>query len=286
MDERSGSLRYTSIATIAGRGTGEGRFRDSLRGVAVGPDGGIHAVGDGGVQVFDAEGTLLRRWATAVPGYAIAVDENGSVWVGESRQVEVFDTAGEHVDTWTDPERLGLVTAIGHGREDVFLADATARCIHRYDREGRFRNSIGDRHRKGGFHIPNGVVDFAVLRDGTLQVANPGMHRVEHYAPDGELLGRFGRFDGQDPAGFPGCCNPTNIAVDRGGRVVVSEKAGPRVKLYAPDGSLLAVFDDPGFDPGAKNMDIAFDGAGRILVVDTETLRIHVFAKRSPEDAG
>ena len=42
--------------------------------------------------------------------------------------------------------------------------------------------------------------------------------------PDGELLGRFGRFDGQDPAGFPGCCNPTNVALGPGGEVVVTDE--------------------------------------------------------------
>ena len=51
------------------------------------------------------------------------------------------------------------------------------------------------------------------------------------YTPDGTLLGHIGRFDGVDPAGFGGCCNPTNISVAHG-RVFVTEKADPRVKVY------------------------------------------------------
>jgi sugar lactone lactonase YvrE len=104
------------------------------------------------------------------------------------------------------------------------------------------------------------------------------MHRVERYTADGTLLGHFGRFDGRDPAGFPGCCNPTNVAVDAKGRVIVSEKAGPRVKVYGPAGDLLAVVADTGFDPGAKNMDLAVDSKGRIYVADTAGLEICVFA--------
>jgi sugar lactone lactonase YvrE len=251
--------------------------------VAVDGEDRIYAVGDSAVKVFDADHALARRWNTDRPGECVAVDTSGRVWVGEREQVEVFDSQGELGDTWRDPGRLGLVTAIGFGGGDVFLADATARWIRRYDGDGQFLNNIGDQHRKGGFHIPNGVVDFAVDDEGILHVANPGMHRVERYSADGTLLGRFGRFDGRDPAGFPGCCNPTNLTVDEAGRVIVSEKAGPRVKVYDPEGRLLEVVADDVFDPTAKNMDLAVDSRGRIYVADTARLEIHVFEPKSLE---
>jgi len=235
------------------------------------------------VKVFDAEGDLIRQWATSQPGECVAVDGEGRVWVGEKEQVEIFSPEGERTDTWRDPGPLGLVTAIGFGGGDVFLADATARWVRRYDQEGRLLNNIGDQHRKGGFHIPNGVVDFAIDAEGILHVANPGMHRVERYSADGKLLGRFGRFDGRDPAGFPGCCNPTNLTVDDAGRVIVSEKAGPRVKVYDPEGRLLEVVADDVFDPAAKNMDLAVDAGGRIYVADTVMLEIRVFEPKGGE---
>jgi sugar lactone lactonase YvrE len=245
--------------------------------VAVDGQGRLCAVGDSVVKVFLSDGTYLRQWATVQPGECVAVDDEGQVWVGQNEQVEIFSAEGERVDAWRDPGRLGLVTAVGFGGGDVFLADATARWIRRYGSDGSFLNNIGDQHRKGGFHIPNGVVDFAVDDGGVLHVANPGLHRVERYSPDGTLLGRFGRFDGQDPAGFPGCCNPTNLTVDDQGRVIVSEKAGPRVKVYDPDGELLTVVAAEAFDPGAKNMDLAVDAGGRLYVADTATLEICAF---------
>jgi sugar lactone lactonase YvrE len=262
---------------IGGKGPAPHQFAGALRGVAVGGEGSLYAVGDSTVKVFDAEGRFLRQWTTSAPGECVAVDESERAWVGQKGQVEIFSPEGQRVDTWRDPGRLGLVTAIGFGAGDVFLADATARWIRRYSSEGSLLNNIGDRHRKGGFHIPNGVVDFAVDDAGVVHVANPGMHRVERYAPDGTLLGRFGHFDGQDPAGFPGCCNPTNLVVDEEGRVFVSEKAGPRVKVYDPEGNLLAVVADDVFDPAAKNMDLAIDSRGRLYVADTATLAICAF---------
>jgi len=280
----SGPRTWHQVRRFCGRGTGADRFSEALRGIAVDAAGRIHAVGDSTVKVFSTNGDLLRRWPTSRPGHAVAVSPDGRVWVGQSQQVEIYDAQGTSIDTWRIPD-LGLVTAIGHRGGDVFLADAGVRWIRHLDGDGRLLNNIGDQHRKGGFHIPNGVVDFDIDAQGILHVANPGMHRVESYQGDGELLGHFGRFDGRDPQGFPGCCNPTNVTVDAAGRVIVTEKAGPRVKMYDPEGTLLDVVADDGFEPAAKNMDVQVDAEGRIYVVDTVSLAILVFAADGREGA-
>jgi len=285
-DENSVMEFRLASVSIGGKGSAAHQFKGALRGIAIDGDDRIYAVGDSSVKIFNIEGKLLRQWKTALPGFCVAVGGDGNVWVGEYRQVEIFDPQGALLDTWSDPDRLGLLTAIALRDDDVFVADASARWIRRFDRQGRFLNNIGDKHRKGGFHIPNGVVDFAIDNEGILHVANPGMHRVERYTADGELLGHFGRFDGRDPAGFPGCCNPTNLALDHNGRVIVSEKAGPRAKIYSPEGQLLTVVSDDAFDPNAKNMDVAVDSAGRIYVVDTIRLEIRVFSPTTMEATG
>jgi sugar lactone lactonase YvrE len=277
--------RYGLVSRIGGRGPGPERFKEVLRGIAVDARDRLYALGDSGVKVFAPGGELLRHWDVRPSAECVAVDRDFRVWVGEPRQVEVFDAQGGIAETIRDPERLGLVTAIALGEHDVFLADATARCVRRYDRQGRFQNDIGDRHRKGGFDIPNGVLDVALDAQGIVYVSNPGMHRVERYSADGELLGRFGRFDGRDPEGFSGCCNPTNLTVDRTGRIFVTEKAGPRAKVYDPDGQLVTVVADDVFDPRAKNMDVAVDSRGRVYVADTASLEVLVFEPPATESA-
>lgn len=283
-------MTYQMTQTFAGKGNRKDQFARALRGIAVDPQDRLYAVGDEAVKVFDAQGSLIAEWPTGVAGYSVAV-AGEEVWVGEAGQVEVFSTEGRLRDTWRDGERLGLVTAIGFAGGDVLLADAVARCIRRFDRGGRFANNIGDKSRKGGFHIPNGVVDFAVDAEGVVHVANPGMHRVESYSPEGEFLGRFGHFDGIDPAGFPGCCNPTNVALgpgspqgDRCGRIFVTEKAGPRAKVYDPEGVFLEVIAaEEAFDATCKNMDLVVDKNGRVYVADTVRLQILVFEKGESE---
>ncbi len=279
------NVRYHKLRVISGRGTGAGQFADELRGLATDRADYLYAVGDSKLAVFSPEGEFLRGWPTEHPGYSIAVAADGKVYVGEEGQLERFDQAGKLLDTWRDADRLGLVTAIALVGDDVLVADTQGRCIRRYDQRGTWRNDVGKDNRMRGFLVPNHCLDFAVDSHAVIQAANAGMHRVERYTVGGELLGHFGRFDGRDPAGFPGCCNPTNIALTPAGQVVVTEKAGPRVKVYTPGGELLTVVADDDFDPNCKNMDVVVDSRGRIYVIDTVRLQIVVYAPEAGDPA-
>jgi len=270
-------VAYRQLRVIGGRGAGPGQFADELRGLAIDAQDRIYAVGDSKLAILLPEGKFLRGWDTQKPGYCVAVAADGRVFVGEERQIEVFDETGRLLDTWADPERLGLVTAIGFVRGEVVIADTRDRCLRRYDPRGQWRGDLGNDNRMRGFLVPNRHLDFASDAQGTLHAANAGMHRVQRFNLEGELLGQWGRFDGQDPAGFPGCCNPTNIALTRDGHIVVTEKAGPRVKVYNPTGELLTVVATDDFEPNCKNMDIAVDSHDRIYVADTVRLEIRVY---------
>lgn len=268
-------MPYQQVGVVGGRGTGAGRFTTALRGLAIDRHDRLYAVGDSAVNVFDAAGRLERRWTTAFPGYSVAVDDDDRVYVGEAGQLEIFESAGRLADTWRDATLLGRVTTIGFVHGDVLIGDATARAIRRFGAGGAHLNDIGRDNRMQGFLIPNGVVEFGVDADGVIHAANPGKHRVERYTPDDRLLGHFGRFDGIDPAGFSGCCNPTNVCVGRD-RIIVTEKAGPRAKVYDFAGRLLDVIASDVFDPGCKNMDVVVDSRGRVYVADT--VRLHILA--------
>ena len=249
-------MQYRHVQTIDGKG--------GLRGIAI----------DGLGQLY-AAGRFKLRWPTTSPAHAVAVAGDGAVFAGELGQIEIFDGAGKLFHTWRDEKLLGRVTAIGFTQDSVLAGDAADRAIRRFDRRGKFLNNIGKDNPVNGLLIPNGVVDFAVDARGVIFAANPGKHRVERYMPTGQLLGHIGRFDGIDPAGFTGCCNPTNVALRD--RIYTTEKAGPRVKAYDFSGKLLAVIATEPFNPNCKNMSIAVDARNRVYVVDTERLAILVF---------
>ncbi len=276
-------MRYHRQRVISGRGTGRGAFTEALRALTIDAHDRLYAVGDSKLVVFSLEGKLLKTWPTERPGHAVAVDVAGSVYVGQPGQVQIFDADGKLLDTWRDAERMGLVTAIGFAGNSVILADTRDRCLRRYEKSGTFVRNIGKDNRMKGFLIPNGYLDFVVDADGIIHVCNPGKHRIERYTLDDKLLGHIGRFGGNDPVGFSGCCNPTNVTLTRAGHVVVTTKAEPLAKIYTADGKLLALVGENDFDPNCKNMDVAVDSRGRIYVIDTARLHICVFA---PEESG
>lgn len=263
-------MAYTHVLTIA---TG---FTSALRALDVDDARRLYAGGDAEVRVFDPRGSLLRRWATASPPHAVAVAPDGRVFAGEAGQIEIFDASGRLSETWRDARRFGRVSSIGFLAGGVIVGDAAGRTIRRLDAHGAFVNDIGANNRMKGFQIPNGVLDFAVDDEGIVHASNAGRHRVERHAPDDRLLGFFGRFDGIDPAGFSGCCNPTNVTIHRG-RVFVTEKADPRVKVYDAGGRLLSVIASVEFDANCKNMDIAVDRDGRVYVADTVRMTVLAF---------
>lgn len=257
-------------------GIGRGVFTASIRGLAVGSDDLLFAAGDSLVNMFGRDGRSSRAWHTAAPAWSVAVADDGRVFVGEDGQIEIFEANGRLAATWRHAKRLGRVTAIGFANGDVIAGDASGRAIRRFDADGTFLNDIGTDNRMQGFLIPNGVVQFGIDQNAVIHAANPGKHRIERYRPDGQLLGHFGRFDGNDPEGFGGCCNPTNVAV-AGDRLYVTEKADPRAKVYGLDGRFDGVIASSVFDLNCKNMAIAVDSGGRAYVADTARLEVLVF---------
>jgi sugar lactone lactonase YvrE len=262
------------------------RFRQAriiacnARALCAGAQNLLWAASGSELLAYNAEGAVVRRLRASRPVSAVAAAPDGRIFAGQQGQVEIFDRAGKLARTWTDGERLGHVTAIGFTGDDILIADAKDRCLRRYGPALNFLHNIGKDNRMNGFLIPNGSLDFDIDARGLIHACNPGKHRVERYSLDGKLLGHIGRFDGIDPEGFNGCCNPTNAAVDAQGRVFVTEKADPRAKVLSPEGKLLAVISTD-FNPAAKNMAITVDRRGRVSVADAAGGKILVFEEVS-----
>ena len=268
-------VRYHQTLTIAGKGSEPHQFAHALTGMSLDRSGLLHVSGDSEIKVFDAAGKLKRRWPTARPALAVAVSREGLVYAGEEGQIEIFDPTTKIARVWRDPQMLGRVTAIGFAGDTALAGDAAGRAIRRLDHSGHCMNTIGADSNVRGLLIPNGVVSFAVDGEGVIHAANPGKHRVERYSPEGKLLGHFGKFSFHEPAGFPGCCNPTNVAIAE--RIYVSEKAGPRLKVYSRGGEFQGVIAADCFDPNCKNISVQAGPSGRVYAADTVKLQVFVF---------
>ncbi len=260
---------------------GDKLLHDELRGLWIDAHDRLYAAGDRRVLVLSLAGEFVRAIDTDKPAYCVAVASDGALYIGEEGAVQIFTADGQLRTTWTDAEHLSLVTSIGFVGDEVVCGDVRGRCLRRFNAAGKHLGDIGRDARIRGFMLPNGYLDFAADPNGVLVAANPGQHRVQRFSRTGEKLGQFGRFDGTDPVGFNGCCNPTNLALLPGGDIVVTVKAPPGAKVYNAAGELLAALGAEDFDPDSKNMDIAVDRQGRIYIADSVRLQVGIYERAS-----
>lgn len=256
----------------------------SLFGITIDKEDRLYVAGDSGAKLFDKAGKLLRVWQTNGPARCVAVDPTGSVYIGLETLVLKYredDLLLKWGRQGKEPGEFSLITAMALFEDDLFVADAGNRCVHRFDTEGHFVNDIGRKDPLNnilGLVVPSPYLDVCVDPDGFLYVSNPGRHKIEKYTFDGRYLSSWGKY-GLDIEGFCGCCNPTNFAVTREGRFITSEKGLPRVKIYSAVGELLEVVAGPeAFRDRPAGMDLAVDSKRRIYVVDPVEKVIRVFA--------
>ena len=266
-------VKYTEAGRVA---TG---FSET-RGLALDRDGRLYVAGDQAVRVFAEDGALQGEFAPSGLPHCLAVAADGAIVVGLKEHVEIYGSDGQLQATWERLARRAYLTCVVPSGDDIYVANAGDRAILRYDRSGQLLGLIGqkdDTRGIPGLVVPSPHLDVAVGSDGLLRVNNPGRRLVETYTPEGDLKASWGRASFEID-GFCGCCNPTDIALLPGGRVVTSEKGLARVKVYDADGNLEAVVAGPeAFAKGTKGIDLAVDARGRVFALDPKANEVHIF---------
>jgi sugar lactone lactonase YvrE len=252
----------------------------NLTALAVGPGDRIVVAGSGGIEVLDAAGARRVAFAVAGPVRALAVGTNGDIFAGLDRHVEVYSADGRRKAEWVCPQAETMITSVAVSPAAVFVADCRNRTVWRFSHDGVVTGRVGDKEpfrRPEGYVVPSAFFDVATAPDGSLWVANTGLHRLERYDSEGRFLGGWGR-PSAEPDGFCGCCNPSHFAVMPDGRFVTSEKHIVRVKVYDRDGGFIRVVSGPGEWPKRTvGLDLAVDSRGRILVLDPAAGGIRVY---------
>ncbi|HOI54816.1 MAG TPA: NHL repeat-containing protein [Phycisphaerae bacterium] len=263
---------------------------EGLKGIALGDDGRIYLASASGVTVFDGDWVQIGHMPTPGPVTAVAVGPEGRVFATEKARVHVFGSDGTLVSSWgragEGHGELGYVTGIAVHGVDVWLADAGNRALHHFDVTGDLVDSIAGRDETTGqprILCPSPYMDVAAGTDGEVMITNPGYWRVERYSRGGERLGYWGG-QGTAPNRFPGCCNPTNLALSADGYVVTAEKGrSPRVKVSDGQGQVLGIIGTEFFAPASAGMDLAVDAGGRVFVVDPAQGAVLVFERMAEE---
>lgn len=234
----------------------------------------------GWIERIARDGLSRTRFPVAGTVRALAENRDGDLVVGLDDHVEIVGSDGAHKASWNSPQPEAMITSVAVSSNEVLVADCQHRVVWRYAPTGELRGRIGSRDARThphGFVVPSAFFDVAVAADGSLWIANPGLHQVEHFTPDGMFLASWGRA-GMEDAAFCGCCNPSNLAVAPGGDIVTSEKHLARVKVYAPDGTLKRVVaGESEWRKGVVGLDLAVDSKGRILVLDPAADAIRIY---------
>jgi sugar lactone lactonase YvrE len=207
---------------------------------------------------------------------------------GASGRIEIYDSLGIQAGGFaaSETDRPASITAIRVLPNDILVADAAALLIRRFNLQGRSIGLIGNKSKTGKFILPNKSLDLAVDANNRVYATDTGRHQVTCWTLDGTPQGSFGKFGMIQPEDFVGCCNPVNIATTPEGKIVTAEKMVARVKVYEPDGRLLAVIGPENFDPACTHIYLAVDARGRIFAADPVRCEVKVFAPAGEEQSG
>jgi DNA-binding beta-propeller fold protein YncE len=212
------------------RSWGDGFFTERTHGLTVGPDDRIWVVDEGVncVYQFSTMGDLLLTFGTEGIGKKGPASTTG------------YDGASLASITGGPPFNRPTNLAIAPSG-DLYITDGYGNCkVHRYTAGGGLIQSWGEPGTgPGQFNLVHGV---AVAADGRVLVADRENDRIQIFSPDGQFVTEW--TDVQ---------RPTNLAIDRDGRVYVSElwwRVGQRSprhgEITVDQPGRVSIFDDDG----------------------------------------
>jgi DNA-binding beta-propeller fold protein YncE len=209
-------------------------------------------------------------------------------------RIVAIDPKDGSTTAWPVLDERAYLTSLAVDAENVYAADAGNRVVLRSDHAGKLLGRIGERddaRQIPGLVVPSPYLDVAFDPQGALWVVNPGKHGLESYRLNGELISAWYR-PSMELDGFCGCCNPMHVAFRRDGSLVTAEKGLDRVKVYAPDNTLLGVVATPEAFGDSTNQaqpctteavigDIVTDAAGRVYVLDKTRDTVRIFEEEA-----
>jgi DNA-binding beta-propeller fold protein YncE len=187
-------------------------------------------------------GRLPDGWTWGQVG-AVAVDsqDNVHVFTRTNHPYMIFDKSGKLIDHWGEE-----IFEDAHGicitaDDTVYFVDRAPQVLLKFNKSGRHQLSLGNRHKPSdtGYTDENRAVTHS----------GPPFH------------------------------HPTDVSIGPAGEIYVSDGyRNCRVHKYAPDGTLLFSWGEPGQDDGQFVLvHSVWEHKGRVYVADRQNNRIQVF---------
>ncbi len=272
------------------------RIKTTIEGarlIDVDDDDVVYIAGGGQVRGYDKSGGALPlRLNTDSEITALTVHDDGAIYLGLSDHLAVYNANGALQKQWQSIGANGLITSIAIYQDHIFLADAGAKVIHHYHKDGGLIKSFGD------FNIPSPYFDLQIAGENQLYAANTGEHRIETYNFDGDMTAWWGAYSMTQQDRFCGCCNPIHFSLlPNNEGFITCEKGIARIKIYDADtefvGYVAAPSDFSEHDVNCHNFDTCFstvgvdaavDSTGRVIVMEPVLGELR-FYRRKPNSA-
>jgi hypothetical protein len=242
--------------------------------VGVAAQGDVLLVADAGARALWRLDRGRDAMATFVPfsgsangaGTSLQLDNDLSTWVALPAEhvVVKYDAIGREVQRWRDEANAPrpVAVAVPEHRGELLVGDATTAQVVVFDRLGRVRRVLG-----GG--------RVGALQSITAMVLGPrGLYVLDRMAQQVVVLGAQGEV--LEVIGENELVQPRALAVDRSGRVFVSDDVDQRIKVFR-GAQLLATAGGAGNGPGrfGRIESLALDG-NLLYIADSVNARVQV----------
>jgi DNA-binding beta-propeller fold protein YncE len=243
---------------------------------ALGPDGNLYLIDRSAnrVQVFDSEGTELRRWSWQFNDpFDIYVTQTNIVYVCEfsGGRVHAFDLQGNFLRTF-EGSMSGPHGITVDDDGNVYVCEFYSRRVSVFNSEGKFLRNWGSEGAEDGKF--SGLASMCLTKDRKIATLDRDLDRVQIFDSKGTFLSKFsleGGGDGQSSW-------PYGLSTDASGNFYVVFVRNPCVSVYSPTGKFLRKFGSEG--AGQGQFSVSFGTAvkdGKIFVPDYHNSRIAVF---------
>ncbi|XP_078584995.1 protein meiotic P26-like [Branchiostoma floridae x Branchiostoma japonicum] len=265
--------KWTECMSFGGTGSQIGQFRGP-RGLAVSDRGKIFVADykNKTVQVFDPQGTFLSYFYTVLPEeelypYGLTLDSEGNIWV--VGRVSNRPTVSSMSSSLALLYYCGMTTHSSPYDRELSASSSSSDFAALYTRQGQYLTHFDLQTTRWA---ARGVaMDIRGNNLVVTKVVENGNSVVQVFKQNGTLLRTVGDEQGME--------YPHYVTVDKEGRVLVSDSAGPYVYVYDQEGEFLFKFGGWGEGEGQLNRPhgICTDSLGRIFVADSGNDRVDMF---------
>jgi DNA-binding beta-propeller fold protein YncE len=165
-----------------------------------------------------------------------------------------------------------VISSIASTSNLIYVSDIYTKTVKAINKSGETQFEIkGDPE----FLIPG--TQFPIDQyDNQLWVTDTGRHNIQIFNTNGTYVSTW-----QPSKEFPGCCNPIDFSILKGGKLITLQKGISEINLFSPSGEYLeAVAATNAFQSVSSRKEMAVFSEDAIVIFDSDINSLRFFIKK------